>query len=81
MDWLKQIHGDAKREGLPAFRAGDQVRIWYRIQERGRMRTAPFEGIVLRIRGAGGAKSVTVRRVTFGEGVERFVEWFNDHPS
>ena len=55
----------------PAFRPGDQVRVWYRIQERDRVRTAPFEGLVIRLRGAGPSKTVTVRRVTFGEGVER----------
>lgn len=70
MDWLKQVHG--VQEGtLPACRAGDQVRVWYRIQERGRVRTAPFEGTVIRLRGSGHSKTMTVRRVTFGEGVER----------
>ena len=56
---------------IPTFGPGDQVRIWYRIIEQDRVRQAPFEGIVIRRRGAGLSETFTVRRVTQGEGVER----------
>ena len=58
-------------ERLPAFGPGDTVRVWSRIQERDKVRLAPFEGIVVRRKGSGILESFTVRRVTFGEGVER----------
>ncbi len=71
MDWLKLVHPDGGRRLQVGCRPGDQVRVWSRIQERGRARVVSFEGIVLRMRGAGPSKTLTVRRVTFGEGVER----------
>lgn len=71
MEWLKQVHHGAEGTRVPEFRSGDEVRVWYRIQERGRTRVTPFEGTVIRVRGAGPSKTMTVRRVTFGEGVER----------
>ena len=56
---------------LPEFGPGDSVRVWSRIQERDKVRLTPFEGIVMRRKGSGILESFTVRRVTFGEGVER----------
>lgn len=50
---------------------GDEIRVWYRIMEQGKERLGQFEGIVIRYRGSGHAKTFTVRRVTYGEGVER----------
>ncbi len=71
MDWLKRIHKTTDPRHGASVRTGDQVRVWYRIQEKGRVRTALFEGIVLRVRGPAATRTLTVRRVTFGEGVER----------
>ena len=70
MDWMKLVHGDAKPT-LPAFRPGDRVRVWYRILEQGKERLGQFEGDVTRARGSGVSRTFTVRRVTYGEGVER----------
>ena len=53
------------------FGPGDQVRVWYKIQEKDRVRVAPFEGLVIRRKGAGISETFTVRRMTHGEGVER----------
>ena len=53
------------------FGTGDHVRVWYRIQEKDRVRVAPFEGLVIRRKGAGISETFTVRRMTYGEGVER----------
>jgi large subunit ribosomal protein L19 len=55
----------------PVFGPGDQVRGWYKIQEKDRVRLAPFEGLVIRRKGAGISETFTVRRLTYGEGVER----------
>jgi large subunit ribosomal protein L19 len=70
MDWMKLVHGDAKPT-LPAFKPGDRVRVWYRIAEQGKERLGQFEGDVIRARGSGVSRTFTVRRVTYGEGVER----------
>jgi len=71
MDWLKLVHGPAAPAAMAEFRPGDEIRVWYRIVEQGKERLGQFEGIVIRCRGAGASKTFTVRRVTYGEGVER----------
>ena len=70
MQWLQWVHG-TKPAAPVNFGPGDEVRVWYRIVEQGKERLGQFEGTVLRVRGSGAAKTFTVRRVTFGEGVER----------
>lgn len=71
MDWLKRIHGTDQPKAQAVFGAGDEVRVWYRILEQGKERLGQFEGTVIRCRGSGHSKTFTVRRVTYGEGVER----------
>ena len=68
---VQQVTQDQLRTNLPDFSTGDQIRVWYRIVEQDRVRQAPFEGLVIRRRGSGVSETFTVRRVTFGEGVER----------
>ncbi len=53
------------------FGPGDQVRVWYKIQEKDRVRVAQFEGLVIRRKGSGISETFTVRRTTYGEGGER----------
>ncbi len=60
-----------RKQALPAFGPGDQVRVWGKIIERDRTRLVPFEGIVVRSGGTGLSETFIVRRVTHGEGVER----------
>ena len=67
--WFQELIGRTTQ--APAFGPGDQVRVWYRIKERDRVRLAPFEGLIIRRRGSGMSETFTVRRVTYGEGVER----------
>ncbi len=71
MSHMVQVASAYQKRDVPNFRPGDQVRVWCRIQEKGRVRQVPFEGIVIRRRGSGIGESCTVRRLTYGEGVER----------
>ncbi len=70
MDWLKLVHASQSTPSQ-AMNPGDEVRVWYRILEHGKERLGQFEGTILRLRGTLLSKTFTVRRVTFGEGVER----------
>ena len=56
---------------VPAFRPGDRVRVHFEVVEGTRRRTQVFEGIVLKRQGAGARETFTVRKQSFGVGVER----------
>ena len=56
---------------LPDFRPGDTVRVETKVVEGNRTRNQAFEGVVIAINGTGSRKSFTVRKISFGEGVER----------
>jgi large subunit ribosomal protein L19 len=60
-----------RKEELPAFKAGDNVSVSYRIIEGGKERIQIFKGDVINVRGEGTDKMFTVRKVTNGTGVER----------
>src|SRR5213592_559852 len=59
------------RQGLPRFKAGDTVRVHFRVIEGQRSRIQVFEGIVLKRQGSGARETFTVRKQSFGVGVER----------
>jgi large subunit ribosomal protein L19 len=59
------------RDGLPQFKAGDTVRVHFRVIEGQRSRVQVFEGIVIKRQGAGSRETFTVRKQSFGVGVER----------
>ncbi len=59
------------RQGLPSFGPGDRVRVHFQVVEGSRKRTQVFEGIVLRRQGSGVRETFTVRKQSFGVGVER----------
>jgi large subunit ribosomal protein L19 len=59
------------RQGLPSFSPGDRVRVHFQVVEGNRRRTQVFEGIVLRRQGSGARETFTVRKQSFGVGVER----------
>lgn len=59
------------RKDLPAFRPGDLVRVHVKVSEGGRERLQVFEGVVIARRGGGLRESFTVRKTSFGVGVER----------
>ena len=59
------------RKGIPRFKAGDTVRVHFRVIEGQRSRIQVFEGIVLKRQGSGARETFTVRKQSFGVGVER----------
>jgi large subunit ribosomal protein L19 len=59
------------RKGLPSFSPGDRVRVHFQVIEGSRKRTQVFEGVVLRRQGSGVRETFTVRKQSFGVGVER----------
>jgi large subunit ribosomal protein L19 len=59
------------RQGLPKFAPGDRVRVHFQVIEGNRKRTQVFEGIVLKRQGSGVRETFTVRKQSFGVGVER----------
>jgi len=71
MDIIRAIEQQQIRDDLPAFKVGDTVKIHYRIIEGNRERTQVFQGVTIRRHGAGNRETFTVRKVSFGVGVER----------
>lgn len=71
MNQVDQIEASYLRDDLPNFAPGDTVKIHVRVVEAGRERVQIFEGVIIAINNGGLAKSVTVRKVVFGVGVER----------
>jgi large subunit ribosomal protein L19 len=61
----------SKRDDLPAFRAGDTPKVHVRVVEGNRSRVQVFQGVCIRIQGSGIGRTFTVRKVSFGVGVER----------
>ncbi len=68
---IDDIERSQLRKGLPSFDPGDRVRVHFQVVEGTRRRTQVFEGIVLRRQGSGVRETFTVRKQSFGVGVER----------
>jgi large subunit ribosomal protein L19 len=68
---IDDIERSQLRKGLPSFDPGDRVRVHFQVVEGNRRRTQVFEGIVLRRQGSGARETFTVRKQSFGVGVER----------
>jgi large subunit ribosomal protein L19 len=68
---IDSIERSQLRQGLPSFAPGDRVRVHFQVIEGSRRRTQVFEGIVLRRQGSGARETFTVRKQSFGVGVER----------
>ncbi|HEX6515884.1 MAG TPA: 50S ribosomal protein L19 [Nocardioidaceae bacterium] len=60
-----------KRDDIPAFRAGDTLKVHVKVVEGNRSRIQVFQGVCIRLQGAGVGRTFTVRKVSFGVGVER----------
>ncbi len=68
---IAELGNASKRDDLPEFRAGDTVNVHVKVIEGTRSRVQQFQGVVIRIQGSGIGRSFTVRKVSFGVGVER----------
>ncbi len=68
VDFINQKY---HKKTLPPFKAGDKVKVHVRIQEGEKERIQIFEGVVIRIHNSGAGSSFTVRKISYGVGVER----------
>ncbi|NLO82797.1 MAG: 50S ribosomal protein L19 [Clostridiales bacterium] len=71
MDVIKMIENQQLREDIPQFNVGDTVRVFVKVVEGNRQRLQAFEGIVIQKKHGGINETFTVRRVSYGVGVER----------
>ncbi|MBU4555658.1 MAG: 50S ribosomal protein L19 [Actinobacteria bacterium] len=71
MDTIRAIEQQQIRDDLPAFQVGDNVKVHYRVVEGTRERVQVFQGVVIRRHGASNRETFTVRKISFGVGVER----------
>src|SRR5437016_4233580 len=71
MNKVDLIEKPRLREDLPDFRPGDTLRVHVRVAEAGRERIQIFQGVVMRRQGGGLRETFTVRKMSFGVGVER----------
>ena len=68
---IAELGNASKRTDIPAFRAGDTVKVHVKVVEGNRSRVQVFQGICIRVQGSGVGRTFTVRKVSFGVGVER----------
>ena len=71
MSIIADIEAGQLKANIPAFRPGDNIRVHFKVVEGDNERIQIFEGVVIRSRGVGISKTFTVRKVSFGVGVER----------
>ncbi len=65
------------KKEYPAFKVGDTVRVYYKIVEGEKERIQPFEGVVIRMKGSGPNKTFTVRKESYGVGIERIFPYYS----
>ena len=68
---IAELGSAVKRDDVPAFRAGDTIKVHVKVVEGNRSRVQVFQGVCIRIQGSGVGRTFTVRKVSFGVGVER----------
>ena len=71
MDFIKVLTNEQLKENVPSIKVGDNVRVHGRIKEGSRERIQLFEGTVIAKNGGGISETFTVRRVSYGCGVEK----------
>ncbi|MCK4518777.1 MAG: 50S ribosomal protein L19 [Candidatus Omnitrophica bacterium] len=71
MNKVELIEKEQVKKDMPAFKAGDTVKVYVRIKEEEKERLQVFEGIVLGINGGGAGKTFIVRKISYSVGVER----------
>ena len=68
---IDELNGATLRDDVPAFRAGDTIKVHVKVVEGNRSRIQVFQGVVIKVQGSGVGRTFTVRKVSFGVGVER----------
>ena len=68
---IAELGNASKRDDVPDFRAGDTIKVHVKVVEGNRSRVQIFQGVVIRVHGSGIGRTFTVRKVSFGVGVER----------
>jgi len=68
---IDALNAATLRDDVPPFRAGDTVKVHVKVVEGARSRVQVFQGVVIRVQGSGVGRTFTVRKVSFGVGVER----------
>jgi large subunit ribosomal protein L19 len=68
---IDELAAASRRDDIPEFRPGDTLKVHVRVVEGNRSRVQVFQGVCLRIQGSGIGRTFTVRKVSFGVGVER----------
>ncbi|MFN8194781.1 MAG: 50S ribosomal protein L19 [Nocardioidaceae bacterium] len=68
---IADLGAASKRDDVPDFRAGDTIKVHVKVIEGTRSRVQIFQGVVIRVQGSGIGRTFTVRKVSFGVGVER----------
>jgi len=71
MDIIKMIEDEQLKKDIPTFNVGDTIKVHYRVKEGTRERIQIFEGTVIKRQGGGARETFTVRRISYGVGVER----------
>jgi large subunit ribosomal protein L19 len=71
MDLIKSFENEQLKSELTPFNVGDTVKVHVKVKEGNRERIQVFEGIVLKIQGASNRETFTVRKISYGVGVER----------
>ncbi len=71
MDKMQLIESEQAKKETPKFNVGDTVKVMTKILEGDKVRLHPFEGVVIAKRGSGIGQNFTVRKVSYGEGIER----------
>jgi large subunit ribosomal protein L19 len=71
MDKIKMIEDEVLSKKIPKLNVGDTVKVMTRIPEGDKVRLHPFEGVIISRKGSGSRMSFTVRKVSYGEGIER----------
>ena len=71
MNWVQQIEKQEMKPEVPEVRIGDTARVHIRIVEGSKERVQVVEGVVIKVRGGANRKTITVRKISFGVGVER----------
>ncbi len=71
MNTLDALDAESLRSDIPSFRPGDTLKVHVRVIEGTRSRVQVFQGVVIRRQGSGARETFTVRKISFGVGVER----------